>query len=158
MQRRPFGDVLAISAVAGLLAGFAAGLCDAIWSWGPAAQFVPGAAARLRFVLYSGLSLAATGALVGGVTAAIAGGLARGTRLGELVRFGWGEQQARRNRDPRDAVIALSLVLAGLPLVAAAIAVVYRVMTPVVVGSHALDLAVLAVVAATLVTVGVALV
>jgi len=150
MQRRPFGDVLAIGTLAGLLAGFAAGLCDAIWSWRAAAQFVPGAAARLRFVLYTGLSVAAAGALVGLLGAAIAAGLSRGTRIGDLVRFAW------RTRGPRESVIGLSLVLAGLPIVGASIYIVYRAMTPVVVKSHALNLAVLVVIAATLVGLAIA--
>ncbi|HEU4614039.1 MAG TPA: MopE-related protein, partial [Kofleriaceae bacterium] len=149
-RKRPLGDVLATGALAGLVAGFAAGLCDAVWSWAPAAQFVPGALARLRFVFYTGISLAALGALAGLAAAAICLVLSRFTRLGDLLRFGWAEHQARRARDPREAVVGLSFVLAGVPLVGAAIYVVYRVMTPVVVNSHALGLAVLSVIAATL--------
>ena len=156
-RRRPPGDVLATGAVAGLVAGFATGLIDAIWSWAPAEQFVQGLG-RLRFALYVGLSLGAAGALIGLVTAAVLLGLSRGTRIGDLARFGWREHAARRARDPRDAVVGLSLVLAGLPLVAAAIAAVYRVMTPIVIKSHALGLAVLAVIAATLVALAIAFV
>ncbi len=148
--------MIAIGALTGLIAGFAAGLCDAIWSWGPAGQFVPGALARLRCVLYTGLSLAAAGTLVGVLAAAGFLVMARFTRLGELLSFGWAEHQARRAKDPREAVIGLSFVLAGVPLAAAAIYVAYRVMTPIVVKSHAMGLAVLAVIAATLVALGIA--
>jgi arylsulfatase A-like enzyme len=148
--RRPPGDVLASGALTGLIAGVAAGLCDAIWSWAPAAQFVPGIGARLRFVLYTALSLGATSALVGLCVTAGLLVLSRFTRLGELARFGWAEHIARQKRDPREAVVGLSFVLAGLPLVAAALYIVYRVMTPVVVKSHALGLAVLAVMGATI--------
>jgi arylsulfatase A-like enzyme len=156
--RRPLGDVLATGALAGLIAGFAAGLIDAVWSWGPAAQFVPGALARLRFVFYTGLTLGTAGALVGLLAAAGVLALGRFTRLGDLVRFGWAEHQARRARDPRDAVIGLSFVLAGVPLVDGAIYAVWRVLTPVVVKSHARDLATLVVVVATAVALGIALV
>ncbi len=156
--RRQFGDVLAIGALAGLIAAFAAGLIDAVWSWAPAAQFVPGVAARLRFVLYTGLSLGAAGALAGLLVAG--GGLVmfRFTRLGDLVQFGLAEHETRRARDPRDAVVALSFVIAGLPLVGAAIYVVYRVLTPIVAKSHAMGLAVLAVIASTLVALAVVVV
>ena len=34
--RRPVGDVLATGSLTCFIAGFATGLCDAIWSWGPA--------------------------------------------------------------------------------------------------------------------------
>jgi arylsulfatase A-like enzyme len=142
--------VLGTGAFAGLFAGLAAGLIDALWSWGPAAQFVPGFLSRVRFVVYSGLVLGATGALAGFLAAAVLGHLSRRTRLGDLVRFGWGEHRARQQRDPRDAIIGMSLVIPGVPLVALAIYVVYRVMTPVVVKSHALGLAVLSVIAATI--------
>jgi arylsulfatase A-like enzyme len=156
--RRPLGDVLATGALTGLIAGFAAGLIDAVWSWGPAAQFVPGFAQRLRFALYTGLSVGSTAALLGLFVTAGLLVLSRFTRLGDLVRFGWAEHAARRHRDPREALIGLSLVLAGLPLIGAAIYIAYRVMTPIVVKSHALGLAVLAVIAATLVAIGIAIV
>jgi choline-sulfatase len=156
--RRPAGDVLATGALTGLIAGFAAGLIDAVWSWAPAAQFVPGIGQRLRFVLYTGLSLGTAAALFGLLIAAGLLVLSRFTRLGDLVRFGWTEHVARRRRDPRDAVVGLSLVVAGLPLIGAAIYATFRVMTPIVVKSHALGLAVLAVIAATLVSIGVAII
>ena len=72
------------------------------------------------------------GALVGLFAAVGLLVLARLTRLGELVRFAWGEHEARRAKDPREAVIGLAFVLAGVPLVALAIYVAYRLMTPIV--------------------------
>src|SRR5690606_23778670 len=116
----------------------------------------PGAAARLRFVLYTGLSLASAGTLLGLAAAAGYILMTRFTRLGDLLSFGWAEHQARRARDPREAVVGLSFVIAGVPLAATAIYAVYRVMTPVVVKSHAMGLAVLAVIAATLLALGIA--
>src|SRR5688572_439111 len=157
-SQRPVGDVLATGALTGLIAGFAAGLIDAVWSWAPAAQFLPGAGGRLRFVLYTALSLGAAGALASVLAAAGLLVLARFTRLGELVRFAWGEHEARRAKDPREAVIGLSFVLGGVPLVALAIYAAYRVMTPIVQKSHAMGLATLSVIAAALACVGVAIV
>ena len=147
--QRSVPHVLGTGVLAGLFAGLAAGLIDALWSWGPAAQFVPSFLSRVRFVIYSGLALAATGALAGLVGAAVLGHLSRRTRLGDLVRFGWGEHRTRQDKDPRDAIIGMSLVIPGVPLVAFAIWFVQRVMTPVVVKSHAMGLAVLTVIAAT---------
>jgi arylsulfatase A-like enzyme len=147
---RSIRDVLGTGVFAGLIAGSAAGAIDAVWSWGPAAQFLPGIGGRLRFVAYSALSLGTAGMFVGLVVAAVLVGLSRYTRLGELLRFAWQAHETRRAGDPREAVVGLSLVLAGLPLLAATVYGVYRVMTPIVVKSHALGLAVLAVIAATL--------
>lgn len=151
MSERPIRDVLGTGTLAGLFAGIAAGSIDALWSWGPAAQFLPGFFARVRFVVYSALALGTVGALAGFVAAATLMHLSRRTRLGDLARFGWAEHRARQARDPRDAIIGMSLIIPGLPLVGLAIYVVYRVMTPVVVKSHALGLAVLTVIVVTIV-------
>ncbi|MGE5181256.1 MAG: sulfatase-like hydrolase/transferase [Acidobacteriota bacterium] len=150
-RRRPVIDVLATGALTGLVSGLAAGAIDAVWSWAPAAQFVAHLAARVRFVAYTAFTHAAAGALAGLAFAGFLVLLSRCTRLGDLARFGWTTHRTRAGTDPRDAVVGLSLVLAGVPLVAAALYVAYRVMTPVVVGSHAMGLATLAVIAATLV-------
>ena len=83
--RRPVGDVLATGALTGLIGGFAAGLIDAVWSWAPAAQFVPGFVQRLRFALYTGLSLGWVLGLVGLLVAAGLLVLSRFTRLGEVL-------------------------------------------------------------------------
>ncbi|HUJ57148.1 MAG TPA: sulfatase-like hydrolase/transferase [Kofleriaceae bacterium] len=147
---RPLGDVLGTGALAGLVAGFAAGAIDAIWSWAPAAQFVRHAGARLRFVLYTALSLGGAGLLAGFAAAALLVWISRGTRLGELWRFALRDHAARRAADPRGAVVGLSIVLAGAPVLALAIYLAYRATLPVVVASHAMGLAVLAVIAATL--------
>jgi arylsulfatase A-like enzyme len=147
---RTLRDVLAIGVLAGLVAGAAAGALDALWSWSAAAQFVAHVGARVRFVAYTALSHAAAGALVGLVVAVAFVVIARGTRMGELVRFMLRTHTERRTRDPRDAVVGLAFVLAGAGSLAVAIAVVYGAMTPVVVASHVLGLAVLATIAATL--------
>ena len=106
-------------AAAGL--GAVAGMLDALWSWGSASQFVPGVFAHLRFVLFSGAVHAAAGALAGLALTSALLVLWRGSRLGDLLEFAWGEHVARRARDPREAVTGLSLVLAMLPTVAIAL-------------------------------------
>src|SRR3954470_20885640 len=68
---RPIPQMLGTGTLAGSLAGIAAGWIDAVWSWSPAGQFVPGFGSRLRFVLYSGFALAVAGALIGFVAAAV---------------------------------------------------------------------------------------
>lgn len=155
---RTVRDVLGIGALTGLIAGFAAGCIDALWSWGPAGQFVPAVLGRLRFVAYSGFALGFAGLVAGFVLAAGLVGLSRGTRLGDLARFANEAHAARRQRDPREALVGLSLAIAAVPALELVIRGTYKIMTPIVVKSHALGLAVLAVIAATLVALGIAVV
>jgi arylsulfatase A-like enzyme len=155
MERRRPADVLGTGAMAGLVAGLAAGAIDAVWSWAPSSQFVPHVATHVRFVLYAGTTHGAAGTLVGLVATALVLGLSRLTRLGTLARFAFRVHGEVRARDRRDAAIGVSVVLAGVPVFALAMYVVYRVMTPVVVGSHALGLAVVVVMVATLAALGV---
>ena len=61
---------------------------------------------------------------------------ALGTRLGDLTRFAFRTHDERRAKDPRSAVVGVSVVLAGVPAFAAGIYAVYRVMTPVVASSN----------------------
>jgi len=137
---RPLGVVLGMGVATGAIAGLATGAIDAIWSWGPSAQFLPGAAARLRCVAFAATSYALAGALTGLGAAAVLLGLVRGTRLGDLVRFALREHRARRARDPRAVVAGLSLVLAGLPCAAAALVIAFRVTVPYVTNRHVIAL------------------
>ncbi|HEY0993238.1 MAG TPA: hypothetical protein VGD80_39570, partial [Kofleriaceae bacterium] len=95
---RPLGDVIGAGVVTGVFAGLATGAIDAIWSWAPAAQFVPAVGARLRFVGFAATSYAFAGALAGLVLAGALLGLSRGTRLGDLARFAFREHRQRRAR------------------------------------------------------------
>ncbi|MGN6105462.1 MAG: sulfatase-like hydrolase/transferase [Kofleriaceae bacterium] len=156
--QRALRQVLGAGGIAGAIAGLSAGAIDALWSWGPAAQFVPDPLARMRFVAFVATIHAAAGALIG---LALAGGLAllsRATRIGDLVRFAWREHLARRDRDPRDALAGLALAIAGLPCVAAALAVAYRVTVPYVTGRKVIGLVVVVSMVATLVALGAAVV
>jgi len=118
---RPLREALGTGALTGLIAGFAAGLIDALWSWGPAGQFVPGGLSRVRFVLYGGLALGLAGLVLGLLVAAGVLAIRHGTRLGELGRFAWQTHAERRARDPREALVGLSLALAGVPAMGGAI-------------------------------------
>src|SRR5215510_6237112 len=137
---RPLGDVLGTGTATGVLAGIATGAIDAIWSWAPAAQFVPGVATRLRLVGFAAGSYALAGAIAGLGAAAVLLGLSRATRLGDLMRFALREHTERRARDPRAAVAGLSLVLAGLPCAAAALVIAFRLTVPYVTNRHVIPL------------------
>jgi arylsulfatase A-like enzyme len=149
--------VLGAGVLTGALAGFAAGAIDAVWSWGPAGQFVPGLVDRLRFVMFGALSHATAGAALGLVSAVALLALSRGSRLGDLARYGWKEHRARQARDPREAVIGLSLVLAGLPCVSAALYLAFRVTTPFVAGRKEPGLVVIVAMVAALAAVALAI-
>jgi arylsulfatase A-like enzyme len=148
-RSRPLPDALAVGALTGFIAAAAAGAIDAVWGWAPAGQFVPGFFGRLRFVAYTALSHAALGALAGVVLAAVIAAMAA-TRLGTLWRFAFGYHDKIREADRRDAVIGVSVAIALVPVLAAAIYIVDRATLPVVVTSHAKNLAVLVVIVATL--------
>ena len=154
--RRPLEDVLGAGALTGFIAAAAAGAIDAVWGWAPAAQFVPGIGNRLRFVLYSALSHGVLGLVAGLALAAVIAGIARGTRLGTLTRFAFGYHDRVRAADRRDAVVGVSVALAGVPALAAAIYLAYRMTLPTVLASHAKGLAVLVVIAVALAMLGAA--
>jgi len=114
------GRRTAAALAAGALAGAATGIIDGLWSWRQMARFVPDAPGRVRALLF----LAAAYALFAALAAAAATllGLAfwRGTRLGHIAA----RRRARRG-DRDDALIRLSLVIAGIPALAAALAAGY---------------------------------
>lgn len=153
---RPPHEVLGAGVVTGAIAGLAAGLIDALWSWGPAAQFVPGVA-RLRFVLFSGALHAAAGAAAGACLTLLLLVLSRGSRIGDLLRFGWREHVARRAQDPRTALAGLGISIALLPCLALALWLAYRATVPYITGRKELALVVIVAMVATLVAVGAAI-
>jgi choline-sulfatase len=153
---RPLGEVLATGFAAGAIAGLATGAIDALWSWAPAAQFVPGAVARLRVVAFAATSYGLAGAVAGAAAAAVLLGLARGSRLGDLMQFALREHRDRRDRDPRAAVAGLSLVLAAVPCAAAALVIAFRVTVPYVTNRHVIALEVAVAMTATVVALAIA--
>jgi choline-sulfatase len=153
---RPPGEVIGAGVATGLLAGLATGAIDAIWSWGPAAQFVPGVGARLRHVGFAATSYALTGLLSGLLLTGILLGLSRGTRIGDLARFAVRYHRARRERDPRGSVVGLALVLAAVPCAAAALVVAFRLTVPYVSNRHVIQLEVVVAMVATLAALAIA--
>lgn len=156
-RREPALRILRRGVIVGLLAGSLAGVLDAIWSWGAASQFVPGFLSHLRFVLFAGAVHAAAGALAGLVGTSALLVLERGSRLGDLLAFGWAEHVARRERDPREAVTGLSLVLALLPIVALALFVAFRIASRFLANRKAPELVVVVAMGASLAAVAVAI-
>ena len=122
---RPLAEVLGGGVIAGAIAGLAAGAIDALWSWGPAAQFVPGVLARLRFALFSGVTDAAAGALVGLVLTTGLLILSRGSRLGDLLRFAFADHRVRRTSGSTP-VAGLAIVLTTLPVLGINLVLAYQ--------------------------------
>jgi arylsulfatase A-like enzyme len=152
----PAGEVLGTGFAAGAIAGLATGAIDAIWSWAAAAQFVPGVAPRLRAVAFTATSYSLAGTLAGLAAAAGLVGLARGSRLGDLMQFALREHRDRRARDPRAVVAGLALVLAAVPCVAAALVIAFRVTVPYVTNRHVIPLEVAVAMTATVVALAIA--
>lgn len=122
---RPILDVVLGGAITGGLAGATTGLIDAAWSWRALEQFVPDGLGRLRVALYLAASYALWG-VVAGVLVALVGLLYfRVTRLGTLYRHALAEHARARARDPREALVGLSLVLSFLPIAGAALVLLY---------------------------------
>jgi choline-sulfatase len=150
LARRPIGDVLGTGTLAGAIAGLTAGAIDAIWSWAPAAQFLPRFATHVRFVLYAALSHCLLGLVIGFVATLVLLVLSRATRLGDVMRFLFGYHRERQAADPRETTGGLSVVIAGLPIVAAALDIAYRTTLPFVATRHEMRLVVIVVMASTL--------
>ena len=145
----PVAEVIGRGAMTGVLAGLTTGAIDAIWSWRPAAQFVPGFLTRLRFVAFSATLHALAGFAVGLLLAVGLVLLSRATRLGDLARFAWRTHVDERARDPRSVLAGLSLALAGPPVVGAALYVAFRSTVHFVTNRHVIALEVAVAMAAT---------
>ena len=114
----PLARLLAIGALAGAIAAAAAGVVDGLWTWGRLDQFLAGAGGKLRLLAYLAASHALAGALAGLAAAAVLAFYLRVTRLGTLYRHARAEHERARVRDPRDAMVGLSLALAFVPVAA----------------------------------------
>ncbi|HUQ05200.1 MAG TPA: sulfatase [Kofleriaceae bacterium] len=114
----PFGQLLAIGAITGATAAAVAGVLDGLWTWGRLSQFLPGLGSKLRLLVYLAASHALIGLLAGTLVAAVGGFYLRVTRLGNLVRHAGAEHARTRAREPRDALVGLSLVIAFIPVIA----------------------------------------
>ncbi len=124
----PFGQLLVLGALTGAIAAAATGILDGLWTWGRLSQFLPGVGGKLRLLVYLAASHAVVGLLAGVIVAAVGGFYMRVTRLGTLVRHAGAEHARARARDPRDAVVGLSLAIAFVPLVVIALYVAHVVL------------------------------
>ena len=119
---------IVIFCVAGYLAGLAIGAIDALWSWRASAQFVSAWPAKVRWLLYS----ASVDALAGAVAGLGLGAgwllMARGTRLGDLLRFASAHHAQTRAAAPARTQVGNAMVLAGLPLLGLASYQTYHVL------------------------------
>jgi arylsulfatase A-like enzyme len=125
----PLLSLLCLGALGGLLGGLATGAIDALVSWRGMAQFAEGLG-RLRAVGFCACTYGLAGALGGLAATAALALLLRGSRLGELLRFGRRVHDERRAADPAGALTGLSLVLVGLPALALASAVAHELALP----------------------------
>jgi choline-sulfatase len=142
--RRPVGEVLGAGALTGLVAGFATGLCDALWSWGAASQFVPGVLDRLRHVWFAGVAYALAGVLIGFLAAVGGLLLARGSRARAIGR--WVVRGKREGKRPW--LVPVALAIAALACGVAATLAAQRVVTPFITNRKELGLAALVAVGA----------
>lgn len=117
---------IARALLAGVIGGFAAGVIDVLLVWGRTGQFL-GVGGKLRLLLHAGTLYALAGALAGAAFAATLLFFRNYTALGPLVRHAAAQHAATRARDPRAALVGVSLVLAGLPAIGGALALAYRV-------------------------------
>ncbi len=124
----PVAQLLVTGALAGALAAAGAGVLDGMWTWGRLDQFLPGVLGKLRLLLYLASSHALLGALIGLVVAALLGFYLRVTRLGDLIRHARAEHARARARDPRDALVGLSLAVSFIPIAAITLFVTHAVL------------------------------
>lgn len=111
-------------ALAGAIAGAGVGVCDGLWSLHATAQFLGSFTGKLALLGYLAAGYALVGALAG-VLASLTLALYARTRLGDAWRFARAQHERTRERDPRAALAGLSLALAVLPCVAAALGLAY---------------------------------
>lgn len=134
--RRRASAELATGALAGALAGAVIGIGDTAWGWRGAGQFLAGLSDKLALGMHAAAGYALLGAALGVCGAAALLVLSRGTRLGELRRAARAAHDERRARDPASAVTFLALVLAGVPMLAAAGVLAHRLAVPLLARRH----------------------
>ena len=136
----PFVHLVALGALTAAIAAAAAALVDGLAGWSAASQFLPHAGAKLRLLVYLAASHALIALPAGAAVAAAIGFYDRYTRLGDLRRHAVAEHARARARDPRDALIGLSLVLALVPLAALALYLTHGALVKLLTGRKHLGL------------------
>lgn len=149
MHERTPPEPVARALWAGAAAGVLVGALDAAASWARLGQFAPGIGARLGTLVHVAGLYGAAGALVAAAAAATSALFAK-TALGPLLRHAARRHREARAREPREALTGLSLVLAGVPALAGALALAHAVGTETLARRHHQGLIVAVVIAATL--------
>lgn len=130
----PMTQRIVTGAIAAGLAAAIAAVVDGLWSWSSLGQYLPTAVDRIRFGLYLVSIYALTGGLAGAALTVAGVSLIRTTRLGTLLRHALREHDRAREREPRDAIIGLSLVIAWIPLFAVALGLAWSTLDRLLAG------------------------
>jgi arylsulfatase A-like enzyme len=141
---------------AGAIGGAIVGVIDTLSAWRGLGQFV-GFGGRIRLALYAASLYGMTGALLGALVAATIRSFLAYTALGPLYRHAVTQHETVRAKDPRDAMVGVSLVIAGLPAIGAALAVAYKVGLHTIIHRKHQGLIIAVTIAATLISLAVAL-
>jgi arylsulfatase A-like enzyme len=140
MERRPLPQTVVGGLLGGAISGAAAGAIDSLWTWGRLAQFLPDGGGRVRLLLYVAALYALVGALLGLVTALVFLFFARVSRLGALIGAWRVRHRELRDRDPRAALVPLSLAATVVPVTAGALGLLYLLLPWWLRNTHGLQL------------------
>lgn len=121
----PVGRVLLACALAGAAGGAATGAIDGLWSWSGLPQFLPKFGGKLNLLVFLAACYGFAGAIAAPAIGAVGMFYMRVTRLGDIVRAATAAHADTRDDDPRDALVGLSLVIVGIPIVAGLVGVAY---------------------------------
>lgn len=124
-MRRPVARVLGAGLIGGAIAAGATGFIDGVWSWRGHDQFLHGGGGKLALLAYLACAYALAGALVGASAAGLVTFFSRQTRLGDLARAAASAHREARRRRPADAVAALALTLAAIPVFSGCTAIAF---------------------------------
>jgi arylsulfatase A-like enzyme len=117
--------VLLACALAGAAGGAATGVIDGLWSWSDLPQFLSGFGGKLNLLVFLAACYAFAGAIAAPAIGAIGLFYMRVTRLGDIVRAATTAHAETREKQPRDALVGLSLVIVGIPIVAGIVGLAY---------------------------------
>ncbi|MFH0901862.1 MAG: sulfatase-like hydrolase/transferase, partial [Pseudomonadota bacterium] len=149
--RHPCLAMLPTACLAGIVAGFLVGAGDVLYSWERLDRFLPRCGGKLVCAIHVGALYAAAGAVAALLVAIALLGLVNLTRLGPLAGHCLLQHRVTREHNCRDAMAGLSLVLAGVPLLALALGATYLYGVRILATRHHQGLIVLVVMATTLV-------
>ena len=125
-----FANTLLLGTVSGALAAGLAGTCDGLWSWQQLDQFFPHVYGKLRFLAFLCACYGCAGAVLGLTISLALLAFFHLTRMGDLLREAVKFHHQTRTRDPKDALIGLSLTLTGIPIIAAGLVWTHHMLVP----------------------------